>query len=1043
MPWTKDQLSAIETEGNNIIVSAGAGSGKTAVLTERVYQKLIKGININELLVLTFTNAAANSMKKKIKKRIKKDPSLKEQLDLIDGSFITTFDSFALSVVKKYHTYLNISHDISITDEVIINLEKKKILEEILDSKYENPTDNFKLLINNFCLKDDEELKEYLLNIYSKIELKFDKDDYLNNYFKETFTDKKIDLIIEEYTNIIKSHINNIRLILEDINIYFDGEYYSKVYDSVINLLNSKDYKDIRIHSEIKLPSVPKGTSEDSKEVKESLKKEIDKIKELTIYESELEMKEELLSTKSNLEEIISILIELNNKIIQYKRENELYTFTDIAHLSIKVVKDNKNILEELKNSFKEIMIDEYQDTSDTQEEFISLIANNNVYMVGDIKQSIYRFRNANPYIFKNKYDYYKSINDVDKIENHPGIKIDLLKNFRSRSEVLDDINNMFNKVMDDILGGANYKESHNMVFGNVSYDEEGKTNQNYNLDILSYELDDKKYSNDEYEAFIIAKDIKEKVESKYLIYDKDEKKLHEATYNDFVILIDRSTSFDLYKEIFEYFGIPLTIMKDNDLVKDKDILVIKNLLKLLIKVKENIIDHEFIYSYISICRSFLYRLSDSEIYNIYKNKSYKETSLYKKCKEVISDIDTMSPQEFFIYALDEFNYDEKLITLGNINNYLMNKEYLYNLINNLSDTGKDIKEFILYLEDIFNNELNIQFKTNTESNESVKIMTIHTSKGLEYPVCYFSGFKKDFNLLDLKARIFYDNKYGIVLPKVDNYFKDTILRTLSKINTTREEISEKIRLLYVGLTRAEEKMIIVLPNTEKEKDYKEVPIYLKENYRSFEDITNSINMSLLDNKTIIKIDLTKDYQIKLNDKSIEGLYLDKDLLKVNELNITSNLIDNKHFSKESVKQITKEEKDLLEVGTKVHEVLEYLDFKNNNLNDYILDSYIKEKINIFLNTDLIKNNIDNKMYKEYEFIYNEEQDELHGIIDLLIERKNDYIIIDYKLKDIDDYNYDKQLNGYRKYIEEKTNKKVYCYLYSIIDSKYREVIEK
>ncbi len=1043
MPWTKDQLAAIETEGNNIIVSAGAGSGKTAVLTERVYQKLIKGININELLVLTFTNAAANSMKKKIKKRIKKDPSLKEQLDLIDGSFITTFDSFALSIVKKYHTYLNISHDISITDEVVIDLEKKKILEEILNSRYENPTDNFKLLINNFCLKDDEELKEYLLNIYSKIELKFDKEDYLNNYFQDTFTDGKIDLIIEEYINIINSHLNNIRLILEDINVYFDGEYYGKVYDSVINLLNSKDYKEIKLHSEIKLPSVPKGTSEDSKEVKESLKKEIDIIKELTIYEDELEMKNELLSTKSNLEEIISILIELNNDIANYKKENELYTFTDIAHLSIKVIKDNKDVLNELKYSFKEIMIDEYQDTSDTQEEFISLIANNNVYMVGDIKQSIYRFRNANPYIFKNKYDYYQSINNIDNIKNYPGIKIDLLKNFRSRSEVLFDINKMFNKVMDDTLGGANYQDSHNMVFGNISYDEEGKTNQNYNLEVLSYNLDDKKFTNDEYEAFVIAKDIKEKVESEYLIYDKDEKKLHKATYNDFVILIDRSTSFDLYKEIFEYFGIPLTIIKDNSLIKDIDILVIKNLLKLLIKVKENSIDQDFIYSFISICRSFLYRISDSKIYDIYKNKTYKETELYKKCKEIVSSIDIMSPEEFFLYVLDEFNYDEKLITLGNINNYLMNKEYLYDLIKNLSDTGKDIKEFIFYLEDIFNNELNIQFKTNTESTDSVKIMTIHTSKGLEYPVCYFPGFKKKFNLLDVKARIFYDNKYGIVLPKVDNYFKDTILRTLSKINTTREEISEKIRLLYVGLTRAEEKMIIVLPDTEKEKDYKEVPLYLKENYRSFEDITNSINMSLLDNKSIIKMELTKDYQIKLSDKSIEDLYLDEDLLNINELNIKSNPIESKHYSKESIRKITKEEKDLLEVGIKVHEVLEYLDFKNNNLDDYILDSYIKEKISLFLNSDLIKNNIDNNMYKEYEFIYNEEQNELHGIIDLLIERKDDYIIVDYKLKDIDDSNYDKQLNGYRKYIKEKTNKKVSCYLYSIIDSKYREVIEK
>ena len=237
--------------------------------------------------------------------------------------------------------------------------------------------------------------------------------------------------------------------------------------------------------------------------------------------------------------------------------------------------------------------------------------------------------------------------------------------------------------------------------------------------------------------------------------------------------------------------------------------------------------------------------------------------------------------------------------------------------------------------------------------------------------------------------------------------------------------------------------MIIVLPDTEKEKDYKEVPLYLKENYRSFEDITNSINMSLLDNKSIIKMELTKDYQIKLSDKSIEDLYLDEDLLNINELNIKSNPIESKHYSKESIRKITKEEKDLLEVGIKVHEVLEYLDFKNNNLDDYILDSYIKEKISLFLNSDLIKNNIDNNMYKEYEFIYNEEQNELHGIIDLLIERKDDYIIVDYKLKDIDDSNYDKQLNGYRKYIKEKTNKKVSCYLYSIIDSKYREVIEK
>ena len=165
MKWTKDQFKAINEEGTNIIVSAGAGSGKTAVLTERVYRKLQSGIDITNLLVLTFTNAAAASMKEKIRKRIKKEQSLNNQLELIDSAYISTFDSFSLALVKKYHTYLNITNNIEITDKVIIDLEKKKILNNILEEKYSNPSNNFKLLINSFCLKDDESLIKNLLNM--------------------------------------------------------------------------------------------------------------------------------------------------------------------------------------------------------------------------------------------------------------------------------------------------------------------------------------------------------------------------------------------------------------------------------------------------------------------------------------------------------------------------------------------------------------------------------------------------------------------------------------------------------------------------------------------------------------------------------------------------------------------------------------------------------------------------------------------------------------------------------------------------------------
>ena len=184
-----------------------------------------------------------------------------------------------------------------------------------------------------------------------------------------------------------------------------------------------------------------------------------------------------------------------------------MFNFIDIARLAIKVVMDNPDVKEELTDTFQEILVDEYQDTSDLQELFISLISKNNVYMVGDIKQSIYRFRNANPYIFKNKYDNYA--------EGNNGMKIDLVKNFRSRREVLANINEVFNLVMDNLIGGAEYHESHQMVYGNTTYIEEGMTNYDYNFQVLEYELpEDKKYSKEEIEIFTIAKDIKDKIKS-------------------------------------------------------------------------------------------------------------------------------------------------------------------------------------------------------------------------------------------------------------------------------------------------------------------------------------------------------------------------------------------------------------------------------------------------------------------------------------------------------------------------------------------------
>lgn len=1033
--WTAEQQDAINLEGKNIIVSAGAGSGKTAVLTERVLRKLKSGIHINELLVLTFTNAAAAEMKERIRKAINKTPGLEEEANLIDGSYITTFDSFALSIVKKYHTKLNVTSNIKITDEVVIDIEKNRILDEIMDKNYLSPTTDFIRLIQDFCLKDDKELKDYILNTYKKIELKYNKEKYLENYFNEEFTDEKLNSYIKEYVDLIDSYRINISNLIIELNNYFDGDYVTSIEDSLSKLLHANSYEEIVTSLDFKLKAVPRGSDEQGKKIKETITELTKEIKKLAIYESTQEMKDEILSTKSNVKVIINIIKELDKKLTIYKQDHELYNFTDIARLAIKVVDFHEDVREELTNSFNEILVDEYQDTSDTQEKFISLISNNNVYMVGDIKQSIYRFRNANPYIFKNKYDTYR---DTDA-----GIKIDLVKNFRSRKEVLDNINLLFDLFMDDEIGGANYKASHRMVFGNTSYIEQGYTEQNYNLDVLTYKEVQKPFTKDEQEAFIIGQDIIEKVTNKFQVFDKDTGVLRDIEYKDFVILLDKSKNFDLYKKIFEYLHIPLTILKDEALRKDQDILVLKNLLNLLICIKEKRYEEDFKYSFTSISRSYLFKITDEELYDIHVNNKYFETKLFKKCLEVIEQIDLMPPSQFLNYILDEFNYDEKLLTIGNVKSFRVRTEYFYNLIKNFEENGNTIYDFLNYLEEIFNGNYDLKFSINTSSSNSCKIMTIHKSKGLEFPICYFAGFSGKFNTMELKEKIIYDNKYGLVVQKVDEYYKDTILKTLLKNTTKREEISEKIRLLYVAVTRAKEKMIIVMPEVEETKEVLDiVPSYERNKYNSFLSIIKSIYSVLLPFEIKKEVPVTRDYQISEGTSSEEALKDVSDTLVVTEHKYEETLLEESHYSKESLHLITKEEQDIMDFGTKVHETLEQMDFNNPDKSLIHLPTNIQAKIKIFLNTPLIKENIDKKMYKEYEFTYLENNNYSHGIIDLLIEKDDKMIIIDYKLKNISDEAYDNQLNGYRKIIKEKTNKPIECYLYSIIDSSFRKVEE-
>ena len=720
---------------------------------------------------------------------------------------------------------------------------------------------------------------------------------------------------------------------------------------------------------------------------------------------------------------------------MDFKHKYNCYEFNDIAIMAINILKNNKSVRDELFNSFKEIMIDEYQDTNDLQEEFISMISNHNVYMVGDIKQSIYRFRNANPYIFKDKYDRY-SVSDIDR-------KIDLNKNFRSRREVLYNINDIFNLIMSDNIGGANYIESHQMIFGNTSY-EKDKIKQDSNMDIYCYNYDKEcGFSKDEIESFIIAKDILDKYNNKYKVIDKNSGNLRDIRYGDFAIIMDRSSSFDLYKKVFSYFGIPISLLKSEKMNDNDDVNVIRNLIRFIIKVKDREYDTEFKYLFVSIMRSFLYNVSDDIIFDYFYNNNFKDSNLYNKCLDISKRIDYITIHELLDIIVSDFNYYEALITIGNINNNMVKLDKIFDLAYNLEGLGCDIRDFSKYLIDITNNDYSMEYEVNSFGNDAVKIMTIHKSKGLEYPICYFSGLYKKFNISDLKEKFLYDKEYGIVVP----YFKDnygigeTIYKDLVRDRYIIDEVSEKIRLFYVALTRAREKIIIVKPFSDRVNDKGNINILsdnVKSNYRSFDDILNSIYFKIYNRYVSVdvsKIGLTYDYKIIKVGNFRDNIGSSDVILNVSELSIDNDIRESKTFSKITNKLTDKKEYDNMQLGTKMHEVLELIDLKNPNY-DLIDDKLYKEIVNDFLRQDIVKNINKAKIYKEYEFIYIEDNVKYHGIIDLMLEYDNYIDIIDYKLKDTTDDNYIKQLTGYKKYISGITTKKVNIYLYSLMDRK-------
>ena len=1036
---TEEQRQAIEATGSNVIVSAGAGSGKTFVLKSRVQRKVINETTVDKLIILTFTNAAAQEMKDRIRKVILNTPEAKDQLDYVESAYITTFDSFAQSLVKKYNYLLNIDKHFTIIDENIVNTELKKILTNIFNEYYENPTEEFKNFINDYCYKDDEGFIKSIVDMYRTLVNLKDKDSFISNYIDTYFSEEHIKNIIQEYKDLIVAKAYNLiplydKLIdhiidddainqMEERKEAISSAVYPEEILEILNKRKPQNSKNKQIYDE-----------EDIKSLKDFVRDSEGEIKDLASISDE-NLYKQYQYTKSNVQFLLNILSRLDKEIMLFKEEHNSYEFQDIALKAIELVKEHEDVRNEIKYNTNEIMIDEYQDTNDIQEEFISYISNNNVYMVGDVKQSIYRFRHANPYIFKDKYDRYASGKD--------GIKIDMTKNFRSRKEVIKNINDIFSSIMYDDIGGANYEKDHKMEAKFAPYDDYKIEDYNYNLKVLNYNMpDSKEFNKQEIEAFIIANDIEKKMKSNMFIVDGDGNR-KELEFSDFCILIDKSTNFDLIKKILEYKNIPSTIYKDISIKEDDEVFILKNLITLLICIKNNKINPTFKHSFMSILRSYIYRTNDNDIFDIYENESFKDTELYKKLYDISLSIDGLSNKEILIKLINEFDMFNKLILVGDIKERSSKLEYFINNADSLNKFGLDIYSLNEYFDRILDSDDDLKMGGNGIAKNSVKIMTIHKSKGLEFPFVYLPYLNSRF-ISNKETRYPLSEKYGIVLPYNEgNILDNTFVKKIYDFNELKETISEKIRLLYVAITRAREQFILINSWNDKLNPIDNISSLDLLNCKSYTDIfsimRNTLN-SFTNDINLDDINLSKDYNLYSN-TNYDNLIKDTNkVISTKKLDIEYNLLENKHFSKALTKIMDKSFKELLDFGTMMHYCFEVYDFNHDNLNELNISDEYKNNIRNFLKHDEVKNISSAITYKEHEILFNKDGSIFHGFIDLLVEYNDHFDIIDYKLSNIDSEEYVNQLNGYKEYIESTYNKPCNMYLYSIKKDKFKKL---
>ncbi len=973
--WTNEQKQAIEEKGSNILVAAAAGSGKTAVLVERIINRILNDkIDIDKLLVVTFTNAAASEMRERILdaiyKKIEEDPSnieLQRQITLLNKASICTIHSFCLDVIRNNFYEINISPNFRIGDTAEIELLKQETLDDLFEKKYFEEDEDFLKLVDTYTgYRGDEPLKELVMEIYKFIQSSPFPRKWLEEKVEEfNIKDLSLDfaktkwgkLILEEYEKNIEETILGLKNVKQDLDSNPELEKFSQVIRLDLENLEllkanldswDKVYELSQRFSFTKWPvdrKIQSSIKDEAKEKRDKINKKFKGIKDKIFIYTSKEAIQDLQEVYEILNLLKKVVLEFEETYGKVKLERNVIDFNDIEHLALKILlkeDDGKYVPTEVakkyKDKFEEIAIDEYQDSNMVQEYILTSISKgNNIFMVGDVKQSIYKFRQAMPELFLGKYEKYKL--KKDKTENDD-LKIQLFKNFRSRENILSTSNLVFQEIMSKKLGDVEYNEDEYLNLGANYPDIEnvdfaGKTEIdviNLNKNQIEEEAEDtennERIEDSILEAKYVAKKIQELINSNYYVFDKKQG-YRKITYKDIVVLLrSTATLAPIYEKEIADLGMPVFSDTSSEYLNSVEIQTIISVLKIIDNPMQDI-------PLVTVMRSMIGGFTDNDLIEIRladKNCNFYE-SILKAQVQVSEELrikinNFLEKIENWREANEYLNLDELIWKIyldtgyynyvGLMQNGKLRQANLKMLFERAkqyeSASFKGLFNFINFIDKLKLSSGDLgSAKIIGENEDVIRIMSIHKSKGLEFPVVFLSSTGKKFNMQDLNKKVLLHQNIGLG-PTYTNYEKKieypTLAKEAIKIVTKREVLAEEMRVLYVALTRAKEKLVI----TGIEKDVndsidskqKELEIY-KDN------IENKMNPNLV-GKYKSYIDWIELVYLKNKDKDIMKFHIinKKDILKENTEEKEENKdiikeIQNRAISKENINKIKQE----------------------------------------------------------------------------------------------------------------------------------------